>query len=148
MHGISNIDKALFITYNCLINTTHNIFVSYIQYKDCIMPKKENRVYSRYTDEAIKLLAKLIRTARLEQGITTQALAERAGISRDLLYRIEHADPACSIGVVFEVATLLKISLFQSEYNDLALKNKMIADKLALLPSRAHPTNLEIDDDF
>ena len=112
------------------------------------MAKKENRTYSRYTDEALKLLAGCIKTTRLERSITIQDLAERAGVSRDLLYRIERADPACSIGVVFEIATLLGLTLFQSDYDDLVVKNKMVEDKLALLPSRARPKKVEIDDDF
>lgn len=112
------------------------------------MAKKENRTYSRYTDEALKLLAGRIKATRLDRGITVQDLAERAGISRDLLYRIERADPACSIGVVFEVSTLLGLTLFQSDYDDLKVKNKIVEDKLALLPSRARPTKLEVDDDF
>lgn len=112
------------------------------------MAKKENRTYSRYTDEALKLLAGRIRETRLERSITTQDLAERAGVSRDLLYRIERADPACGIGVVFEIAALLGLTLFQSDYDDLIVKNKMVEDKLALLPSRASPTKVEVDDDF
>ena len=112
------------------------------------MAEEEGRTYSRYTSEALRLLAGRIKATRLERGITTQELSERAGISRGLLRRIENADPACSIGVVFEVATLLGLTLFQSDYDDLALKNKMLEDKLTLLPSRARRTKVEIDDDF
>lgn len=112
------------------------------------MAKKENRTYSRYTDEALKLLAGRIKATRLERSITIQDLAERADVSRDLLYRIERADPACGIGVVFEIATLLGLTLFQSDYDDLIVKNKTVEDKLALLPSRARPTKVEVDDDF
>ena len=112
------------------------------------MAKKENRTYSRYTHEALRLLAGRIRATRLERGITVQDIAERAGISRDLLYRIERADLACGIGVVFEVATLLGLTLFQSDYDDLVAKNKMVEDKLALLPSRARSKKVEVDDDF
>ena len=112
------------------------------------MAKKENRVYSRYTNEALELLAGRIKATRLERGITTQELSERAGISRGLLRRIENADPACGIGVVFEVATLLNLTLFQSDYDDLLVKNKTLEDKIALLPSRARRTKMKVDDDF
>ena len=122
--------------------------VVYIRQKVDILAKKENRTYSRYTDEALKLLAGRIKATRLERGITVQDLAERAGISRDLLYRIERANPACSVGVVFEVSTLLGLTLFQSDYDDLIVKNKMVENKLALLPSRARSTKVEVDDDF
>ncbi len=112
------------------------------------MAKKENRTFSRYTEEALRLLAGRIKATRLERSITVQDLAERAGISRDLLYRIEHADPVCGIGVVFEVATLLGLTLFQSDYDELVVKNKIVEDKLALLPSRARAAKVEVDDDF
>lgn len=112
------------------------------------MVKKVNRTYSRYTNEALRLLAGRIKATRLERSITVQDLAERAGISRDLLYRIEKGDPACSIGTVFEVATLLGLTLFQADYESLVHQNKMVDDKLALLPSRARPVKIEVDDDF
>ncbi len=112
------------------------------------MAKKEKRIYSRYTDEALKLLAGHIKATRLERGITATDLAERAGISRDLLYRIERADPACGIGTVFEMATLMGLTLFQSDYDGLIVKNKMIEEKLALLPMRARPAKVKVDDDF
>lgn len=112
------------------------------------LAKKETRTYSRYADEAIKLLARRIKVARIERGITTQELSERADISRGLLRRIENGDPACGIGVVFEVATLLGLELFSSEYDDLVFKNKLIADKLILLPRRIRKPNIEIDDNF
>lgn len=112
------------------------------------MAKRETRTYSRYTDEALQFLARRIRATRLERGITAQELSDRAGISRGLLRRIENADSACSIGVVFEISTLLGLTLFQSDYNDLVFKNKMIEDKLALLPSRIRQAKVEIDDDF
>lgn len=112
------------------------------------MSKKEIRAYSRYTDEAIRLLGKHIKSVRLERGITTQELAERAGVSRGLLRRIENGDSACGIGVVFETAHLLGLQFFNSDYNDLVHKNKIIDDKLTLLPSRIKKKKMDIDDDF
>ena len=58
------------------------------------------------TIEALTLLADAIKVARREKGMRTQELAERAGISRGLLQRIEQGDAGCSIGAVFEVATI------------------------------------------
>jgi transcriptional regulator with XRE-family HTH domain len=112
------------------------------------LARKENRIYSRYTAVALNLLAGRIKASRLERGITAQDLAGRADISRDLLYRIERGDRACGIGVVFEVATLLGLTLFQPDHGDLAVHNKMIEDKLALLPRRARPAKAVVDDDF
>src|SRR5512139_2316217 len=70
------------------------------------MTRSRNRTYSRYTQHALNLLGSLLRASRIERKVSTQALAERAGISRDLLYRIEKGDPRCEIGVVFELAAI------------------------------------------
>ena len=113
------------------------------------MSKKTSRPYSAYTREALRLLATQIKATRLERRITTTELAERAGISRGLLHRVENGDPACSIGVAFEVATLLGLRLFQSEdYAEIALRTRMIEEKLALLPRHAHARKIEISNDF
>lgn len=54
------------------------------------MPKSSPRAYGRYSQQAVELLGQLIRRARIEARLTTQVLAERAGISRGLLHRIEN----------------------------------------------------------
>lgn len=112
------------------------------------MAKKTARTYSRYTKEAIRLIGAHVKVTRLERGISAQELSERAGISRGLLHRIEKGDPSCGVGVVFEVAVLLGLKFFHSDYDDLALKNKTLEKQIALLPSRIKQTRLEIDDDF
>ena len=52
------------------------------------MAKPNQRTYSRYSLDALKLLGGLIRSGRIEAKLTTQELAERVGISRGLLSRI------------------------------------------------------------
>ncbi|MCH2456183.1 MAG: helix-turn-helix transcriptional regulator, partial [Idiomarina sp.] len=71
------------------------------------MPKSVVRTYSKYTQEALSLLAGLIRAARLENKMSAQEVADRAGISRSMLFRIEKADPKCEIGATFEVAKIV-----------------------------------------
>jgi len=93
-------------------------------------------------------LSKYIRVTRIEKRITIQELAERAGISRGLLSRIENGDPGCSIGVVFEIASILGMPLFSSDYDQLLLKNKIVNDKMSLLPSEVRKSRVEVDDDF
>ena len=112
------------------------------------MAKKENKAYSRYCSEALKLLSRHIRVTRIERGITTQELAERAGISRGLLRRIENGDPGCSIGAVFEVAAILGVPLFNADQKALTAENIRICNKLSLLPSEVRKRRLEINDDF
>ena len=53
------------------------------------MPKSIIRTYSRYSQTASALLGGLIRVARKNRKFTAQEVADRAGISRGLLQRIE-----------------------------------------------------------
>jgi transcriptional regulator with XRE-family HTH domain len=61
------------------------------------------------------LLGALIREARNERKLTAQELADRAGISRGLLQRIEKGNLKCEIGAVFEVATIVGVKLFDAD---------------------------------
>ena len=112
------------------------------------MAKAANRTYSLYTREAIELLSVMIREARLERKLPAKELAERAGISRGLLQRIEKGDPNCSLGAVFEVAYLLGISLFNSDERTLASNLAVRKEKLSLLPKTARKPQRGVDDDF
>lgn len=112
------------------------------------MPKSVVRSYSHYTQQALSLLAALIRAARLEQKLSAQELAERAGISRSMLHRIEKADPKCEIGASFEVARIVGVSLFETEPSRLAMHLKQTNDKLRLLPKSARTSNKVVKDDF
>ena len=64
------------------------------------MTRLSTRPYSRYSREAVVLLGQLIRLARIGHKLTFEELAERAGMSRGLLHRIERGDPGCAIGSV------------------------------------------------
>ena len=112
------------------------------------MTRKKHRAISGATGEALGLLADRIKAARLERRIPAREIAERAGISRDLLSRIERADPACGIGVVFEVATLLGVELFHADAGVLARERGRARERLELLPRRARRPAPEVDDDF
>ena len=112
------------------------------------MAKIAARTYSRYTLEALSLLGMLLRTRRIEKKIGTQALAERAGISRDLLHRIEKGDPRCEIGVAFELAAILGVPLFEAEPGALTARSRDVQDRLTLLPKAVHAPRDEVKDDF
>ena len=107
-----------------------------------------SRVYSRYSLEALKLLGGLLRTARLERKSSAQAMAERVGISRDMLHRIEKGDPRCEIGVVFELAAVLGVALFEPEAGALHRRSREVEDRLALLPKAVRTPPVEVKDDF
>jgi transcriptional regulator with XRE-family HTH domain len=112
------------------------------------MPKSITRTYSRYSREAVALLAGLIRTARKEKKLTVQEVADRAGISRGLLLRIEKGDMKCEIGVVFEVATLVGLKLFDADETALTRQRRQVEDKLSLLPKSVRKTVKAVHDEF
>lgn len=112
------------------------------------MPKSITRTYSRYSRDAVALLGGLIRSARKERKLTTQDVADRAGISRGLLQRIEKGDLKCEIGAMFEVATLVGVKLFDADDYALTRHIRQIEDKLALLPKSVRKATKAVDDDF
>jgi len=112
------------------------------------MPKPVNRITSRYAREAVIYLGRLIRQSRIGRKETVAQLAERAGVSRGLLQRIERGDPGCSIGAVFEVATLVGVRLFDLDRERLTANNQMLAQTLTLLPRAAPSSGKPVKDDF
>ncbi len=115
-------------------------------------PKKRDYPCSSLTRIALRLMAGQIRVGRKERGWTAQALANRAGISRATLQRIEKGDPGVAVGLVFEVATLVGVPLFEPEPDPpryaLEARIARIDDKLALLPQRVRKREIPVDDDF
>jgi transcriptional regulator with XRE-family HTH domain len=112
------------------------------------MARIKPSVHSRQASEAVALLAGAIKSARLEKRMTAQELAERAGISRGLVRRIEGGDLACSIGTVFELAALTGITLFGRDQVELRTKLAETRKTLHLLPKSARNIKLDVDDDF
>jgi len=112
------------------------------------MKKSITRSYSRYTRDAIDLLGSLIRAARKERKLTVQETADRAGISRGLLQRIEKGDLKCEIGAVFEVATIVGVPLFDADQASVTLYLDQTRSKLALLPKSVRKKSREVYDDF
>lgn len=112
------------------------------------MASSVNRTYLRQTRDAIELLGKLIRLGRKERKMTEQELSGRAGISRRTLQKIERGDPKCEIGLVFEVANLVGVSLFGDEgIANISRNISRIDDKLALLPQSIRSA-IKLNDDF
>lgn len=110
------------------------------------MPRK--RSYSRVTRQALTMLGKLIRVGRSERGLTAQELSDRAGISRTTLYSIEKGAPGPEIGIVFEVASLVGVRLFEYDERTLQMHDARLDEKLTLLPKSVRPSGKEVDDDF
>jgi len=112
------------------------------------MPKSITRTYSRYSRDAAALLGALIREARNERKLTAQELADRAGISRGLLQRIEKGSLKCEIGAVFEVATVVGVKLFDFDESTLTKYLRQTKEKLALLPKSIRKKSKAVRDDF
>jgi len=112
------------------------------------MPKSIARTYSRYSRDAAVLLGLLIREARTERKLTTQELADRAGISRGMLQRIEKGNLKCEIGAVFEVATIVGVKLFDTDESALTKYLHQTKERLQLLPKSVRKKTKVVRDDF
>lgn len=112
------------------------------------MPRPIDRPTSRYARDAAQLLGLLIRRARVERQMTVEELAERAGLSRGLVSRIEKGDLGCSVGAVFEAASVVGLRLFDEDQRGVSGK---LADAHAantLLPQAVRASTGKVDDDF
>ena len=108
----------------------------------------KQRTYSKYAQEAATLFAEQIKLGRKQRKWTEKNLADRAGISRATLQKIENGEMSCAIGLVFEVATLVGISLFEQDKFPLSKYIEQTRDKIALLPQRIKVKPKTVDDDF
>ena len=112
------------------------------------MAKPANRSYSRYAREAVEILGLMIRNARVERGLTVADVAERAGVSRGLVQRIEQGEMGSSIGTAFELAAIVGLRLFEAEPTTLTRHLSTERNKLALLPKSVRTRTKKVKDDF
>ena len=102
---------------------------------------------SPLTSEALAILSAAIRAARLRRGWTVEELAERVGVSKPTMLKVERGDPSVAVGTMLEAATLVGVPLF--DVDDRA-RERYLAHKqseLALLPAAARHRRV-VDDDF
>lgn len=111
------------------------------------MKRKQNRAYMRYTKEALTLLGHMIKLERKARKMSEIDFADRSGISRATLQKIEKGDPTVEIGIVFEAAHIAGIKLFEAENNFTALIEST-NNKIALLPKRIRKPDKGAQDDF
>jgi transcriptional regulator with XRE-family HTH domain len=110
--------------------------------------KIKRRQYSVYSRKAAILLGKMIRLGRTERKLSAQDITDRAGISRTTLWKIESGDMKCEIGIVFEVAALVGVKLFETDTTTIGSLNERIEDKIALLPKSIRTSKKDVKDDF
>ena len=106
------------------------------------------RQYLTQTTNAARVLGLQLAAARRYQRRTTAEIAERAGITRVTLRRIERGDPDVGLGLYFEVASVLGVLLFGAEGRELADLVARGERELALMPSRIDVRREEVFDAF
>ena len=106
------------------------------------------RTYSKYAQQAAVLMGEQIKLGRKRLRWSEKELAERAGISRATLQKIEKGEMGCAVGLVFEVSTLVGLKLFDSDAMSLASQLEQTRDKISLLPQRIKEHRKPLRDDF
>lgn len=74
-----------------------------------ILPPKYQKIFDG--------LGENIKLARKRRKLTAQQVAERAGIHRATLHRVEKGDPTVAIGIYFNV---LKVLNLESDFSKIA----------------------------
>ena len=106
------------------------------------------RRYLNSTTDAVRVLGLQLAAARRAQRRTSTEIAERAGMTRVTLSRIERGDPDAAIGLYFEVAMILSVPLFGAESSELADLAARGERDLALLPQRIRVRKVTVNDNF
>ena len=108
----------------------------------------KKRTYSKYSLEAANLLGKHIKLGRKKRKWSESELAERIGVSRATIQKIEKGEMSCAIGLVLESAAIVGIKLFDSDMQSLTQQTERVSDKIALLPKAVQKARTRVDDDF
>lgn len=110
--------------------------------------RTKKRTYARYTSEGLALLGKMIRHGRKQRRMTQHELAERLGIARSTLQRVESGDPKIEIGIMFEAAALVGVKLFDSNEKGITALSERMDDRIAVLPKHVYKTGRTVVDEF
>jgi transcriptional regulator with XRE-family HTH domain len=94
-----------------------------------------------------ELLGARLRVARLRRGWSEMELAERAGISRTTLKRIERGEPAVALGFALECFAVLGLSLSGGPAGETREQLERARLELETLPKRIRSGDVA-DDDF
>jgi len=113
-----------------------------------VMPASKKRSYARYTIAAVELLGALVRVERKARRITTLDMADRLGIDRGTLKRLEEGDPKVELGLAFEACAILDIPLFEEDTRGLNRRRHEAERRDALLPQRVRSKRPIVSDDF
>src|SRR3546814_5723470 len=106
------------------------------------MPASKKRSYARYTIAAVELLGTLVQVERKSRRMTAQEMADRLGIDRSTLQRLERGDPKVELGLAFEACAILSIPLFEEDAQGIPMRLDAMNKRLALLPRDRQSTRL------
>ncbi|WP_206679108.1 helix-turn-helix transcriptional regulator [Caulobacter sp. RHG1] len=112
------------------------------------MPASKKQSYARYTLAAATFMGRTIQLARKERRMTAQELADRLGVSRGTVQRLEAGDPKVELGIAFEAFALLGLPLFEEGLPALTARLDEAGKRLVLMPKYARAKSSVIDDDF
>ena len=65
----------------------------------CIKMKKAAYNILPATEDILKIMGEQIKLARLRRDLSAELVAERAGISRSSLWKVESGNPAVAVGI-------------------------------------------------
>jgi len=72
------------------------------------MPRKTPAILPRLT-RLLATLGQNMKKARLRRSYSSETVAQRAGITRKTLYRVERGDPAVALGIYARVLQTLRL---------------------------------------
>lgn len=101
------------------------------------MPRKPPTIFPQ-EQRLLSDLGVRLKLARLRRKLSNAVVAQRAGISRTSLYKVEAGDPGATLGTYLRVLAVLGL---EGDINALAADDKVgrKLQDLALEPSRSSP---------
>jgi transcriptional regulator with XRE-family HTH domain len=101
------------------------------------MPRKPPPIFPQ-EQRLLSHLGERLKLARLRRKLGNAVVAQRAGISRTSLYKVETGDPGATLGTYLRVLAVLGL---EGDINALAADDKVgrKLQDLALEPSRSSP---------
>lgn len=106
------------------------------------MPRKPPTVFP-LEQSLLAQLGERLRLARLRRKLSSAVVAQRAGISRTSVYKVESGDPGATLGTYFRVLSVLGL---EGDINALAADDRVgrklqdLALEPASLPARRRRT--------
>lgn len=123
----------------------------YKKLKECInrgVREIQPPVASRAAMDVINNLSALIKLARKERKITQIELAERVGVSRATLQKVESGNPSIAIQTYFEAAIIVGVPLMGSNKEDIQNLSMLLSYISPLVPETIRGKQIDLDDDF